>query len=185
MIMENRNKKNGFTLVEVLVAVTIVATAVAGVFTAVQSSLQKNSFTENKITAYYLAVEGMEFIRNWRDENGIKNIQALNSGSSVYWLSGIYQNSSNPCYGKSCIIDSPAKTVTACSSGPTTCPNVRYNSTTRLYGHNSSWNSSIFRRSITISTISATEVLVTVSVYWTEQNNSKTYTISEILRSWQ
>lgn len=183
--MKKNSNKKGFTLIEVLVAVTIVATAVAGVFSAVQSSLQKNSFAENKIVAYYLAVDAMEFVRNLRDENGIKNIQALTSGSSVNWLYGIYQTSSDPCYGRSCIVDSPSKTVTACSGNHSTCPNIRYDSNTGLYGNNSSWNSSIYKRSVTISSISATEVLVSVSVSWTEQGNGKTYTVSEILRNWQ
>ena len=183
----NKNIKRGFTLIEVLVAVSIVSLAVSAIFASVQSSLQRNNLSENRITAYYLAVEAIEFIRNKRDENGIKNIQGYGTGSSVNWLKDIYESPSDPCNGRTCTIDSPANSISSCSSS-STCPNLNYNTISGLYSHSSSgsgWIGSPFRRSVNITSISPTEVSVTVSVYWSEQNISKTYNLTEIIRNWQ
>src|SRR3989344_7463657 len=74
----------GFTIVESLVAITILVLVVTGVTSAVQTSLSSYIFSKNQIIAFYLAQEGFEQIRNMRDENGIKD-----RSSPTNWLSGL------------------------------------------------------------------------------------------------
>lgn len=176
----------GFSLVELLVAISILSIAILATFTAVQGSYRGTAFAEDQIVASYLGQEGIEFIRNLRDENGIKNIKAFETGGSVNWLTGIAQVASDPCYpGKVCVIDSPLKTITSCSDEASSCPMLKYDSASGLYGYTNGWTATKFRRSITITSLSATEIRVTVDVYWQGQGIAKTFTVSEILKNWQ
>ncbi len=59
----------GFTLVETLVAITILLVAIVGPMTIAQRGLQSAFFTQERITATYLAQEGVEVMRAIRDEH--------------------------------------------------------------------------------------------------------------------
>src|SRR5580704_9830149 len=104
--IKNKENKSGFTLVELLVAMSILSLAILATFGAVSNNLRASNFAQDQVTAYYLADEGIEYIHNLRDENGIKNVQALAVGSSVPWLTGIAQVSGDPCFGgAACVAD--------------------------------------------------------------------------------
>jgi type II secretion system protein I len=176
----------GFTLVEVFVAISILSLAILATFTAVQGSIRSAGFAEDQIVAYYLAQEGLEFIRNARDENGIKNTQFISSGSSTSqpWLTGIANSSSDPCYpGKKCSIDSPLKLMSACPLN--VCPPLRFDTVSGFYGYTSTWTVTPFTRSVSIISISPNEAKVTVDVSWVTSGIPKTFSVSEILRDWQ
>lgn len=178
------HKKSGFTLVEILVAISILSIAILATFTAVSQALKATNFSEDQITAYYLADEGLEYVRNKRDTNGIQHVANLGSGSTYPWLSGIAQVAGDPCYpGKVCYVDIPNNTITACSSNAASCPFLSYNATSGLYQYTTG-TATVFKRSITITSISATEVSIAVSVVWTAQNVTKNYTQTLVIRNW-
>lgn len=58
----------GFTLVETMVAVTVLTIAVAGPMTAASRSLVAASIAKEQLTASYLAQEGIEYARSVRDD---------------------------------------------------------------------------------------------------------------------
>ena len=179
-------KKKGFSLVELLVAISILSIAILATFTAVQGSFRSNLFAEDQIIASYLGQEAIEFVRNIRDENGIKNTKAIESGGTYPWLSGIAQISTDPCYpGKFCTIDSPLKLLASCNSNASSCQVLRFDTNTGLYGYTAGWSATKYKRSISFTRISANEVRVNVDVSWQGQGISKTFSISEILRDWQ
>ncbi|KKR32076.1 MAG: hypothetical protein UT65_C0009G0004 [Parcubacteria group bacterium GW2011_GWF2_39_8b] len=176
---------NGFTLVETLVAISILTLSIAGAFTAVQSGIQSSTFAKDQITAFWLAQEGMEFIKNRRDENALNSI----SGGSATWLSGLSAVSDDPCWfggggvsQKTCIIDSPIPSNTApCSLGFGTCPNIKQDATSGLFGHASSWTDTNFKREIQFQSISANEVLITIKISWTNRNLAKSFEVTQSL----
>ena len=45
----------GFTLVETLVAISVLSLSIAGAFTAVQGGIQSSTVAKDQITAFYLA----------------------------------------------------------------------------------------------------------------------------------
>lgn len=54
---------------EVIIAIFILTVAVAGSFILIQQSLANASLNKSKLIAFYLAQEGIEIVRNIRDNN--------------------------------------------------------------------------------------------------------------------
>src|SRR3989344_9186885 len=57
----------GFTLVEMLVAVSILSISVVTLLNVLGSGIRDTGFAKERLTAGYLAQEGIEYIRNMRD----------------------------------------------------------------------------------------------------------------------
>jgi type II secretory pathway pseudopilin PulG len=83
---KTKNKKSfagrqaGFTIIETLVAVLILTLSITGPMVFVNSSLRSAFLSRDQITAFYLAQDAIETIKNIRDENALQN---------NYWLEGI------------------------------------------------------------------------------------------------
>lgn len=65
-------KKSGFTLIEVLITVSLLAVWFAGIFAVMQNSTQLLLQTEQKALAINLTRQAIEWIQNIRDTNRIK-----------------------------------------------------------------------------------------------------------------
>jgi Tfp pilus assembly protein PilV len=64
-----KQKNKGFTLVETLVAVSIFTMSLLGIMSVLASSIADTTYAKQKMTATYLAQEGIEYMRNMRDTN--------------------------------------------------------------------------------------------------------------------
>lgn len=67
--MSTANYKKGFTIVETLVAITVLMIAIAGPLVVASRGLVGASLSKNQMVASYLAQESMEAIKNIRDNN--------------------------------------------------------------------------------------------------------------------
>ncbi|MBP6933881.1 prepilin-type N-terminal cleavage/methylation domain-containing protein, partial [Candidatus Woesebacteria bacterium] len=71
--MKNKNEKiknsKGFSLVEVMVSIGIILVAFTGVLTLINRSVAFHDLAYSRLTASYLAQEGIEIVRNIRDNN--------------------------------------------------------------------------------------------------------------------
>lgn len=187
LILSKKNK--GFTLVESLVAISVLSLSILASFTAVQSGLQKSAYVKDQIIAFYLTQEAMEYIKNIRDENALKSLD----GTPTNWMTGLLVTSggaSGPCdFGKVCSIDSPLKTATTCgnasvtTSPPNLCANLYQQTSTGLYGDTTSsgWTQSKFKREIQFESIAAEEVRVTISIRWTTRGTVHFFQTSQLL----
>jgi Tfp pilus assembly protein PilV len=170
-------KKRGFTIVETLVAFIIIALVTMGVTRGIQSVLSSYIFSKDQITAFYLAQEGIEEVRNIRDEN------ALNSR---HWLYGLAQTSSDACYfGNSCMVSLLEFSRVARCTTLGGCPTLRQDPDNGFYGYNGAWTATPFTRDITLTSISANEVQVTVTVSWTKGGAARQFRAQENLLNWQ
>ena len=178
----------GFTVIESLVAISILLLAVSGSFAAAQSSLQSSNFVKNRVTAYYLAQEGIEYIRHLRDNNGLAiRRESSNPPIVTSWLENIISGSTPPC-AIACKIDATLEAPpTVCGTG--VCPNLNLNTTTGQFQYsppNSTNIDSGFKRTIKVVSIDlAKEVKVTSTVTWTQAGIQKTLNVSENLYNWQ
>lgn len=171
-------QKSGFTLIETLVAISILILAVTGAFQAAQKGISLGTFSKNQVVAFYLAGEAIEQIKNIRDENSLK-------GNS--WLQGI-ANPGDPCtLGTVCMVDAVnAPTLASCNSSSfDACPFLKQ-SPTGFYGYNSSWTDTIFKRSIKIQSIPSNtdEVSITVHISWTQGLINRSFDIRENILNW-
>lgn len=99
----------GFTLIETMVAVTILAFAVAGpLFTASRVVVSAQT-ARDQLTASYLAQEGIEYVRMMRDKEYLSSYQAGGTNiSGVAWadfLSGEDRASITACRTTTCTLD--------------------------------------------------------------------------------
>ncbi len=177
--MKKRNlqmNKTGFTLVETLIAISILVLAVTGAFAAAHNGMMSSLYSKDQVTAFYLAQEAIEQIRNLRDQNGI-------SGNPQGWLAGI-ANLGDPCaVGNTCYVDalSSSEPLVQC---PSTCPNLLLNSN-GFYSYDNGTTTK-FRREISVSTVSADEVVVQATVFWTKGVLvDRSFTATEHLFNWQ
>lgn len=170
------NLNNGFTMVETLVAISILSISILAGFTAVQNGLKASTTSKNQITAFFLVQEAMEFVKNVRDENSLAYI----NGASRDWLYGMSEQASDPCYfGKNCIIDSHTRAIVACSGANTTCSNLRMDPSTKYWGYNAGYGQTIFKRAISFQSVSSDEIAVTIWVSWTEGASTKSFQVTE------
>jgi hypothetical protein len=86
---DGKNKASGLTMVETLVAISILTIAVIGPLGIIAQALHTSYYTRDQMTAYYLAQEAIEYIRNLRDEQSIKITKEYLDGVTLSpWLGG-------------------------------------------------------------------------------------------------
>jgi len=98
-------KEKGFTLIEITIAIFILAIAVVGIFSAFFVVTIMTADSVDRLTATYLAQEGMEVVRNIRDQNWINmdvclfdlmnSICPQSPAPSLTWLENNLKNCSS------------------------------------------------------------------------------------------
>ncbi len=82
--MKHTSYQSGFTLVETLIAVLILAMAISALLTLSASGFFTIRYAKNDIVGTYLLQESLEYIRNHRDTYAQNNINTQ-SGATDYW----------------------------------------------------------------------------------------------------
>jgi prepilin-type N-terminal cleavage/methylation domain-containing protein len=189
-MMKKTISQKGFTLIETMVAISILVLATLGPLTIAAQGLNQALFARDQVTAYYLADEAVEYIRNIRDDNAL----ALPKQN---WLNGL-----SNCIGHFCTIDATnAVSLTNPSSLPQQCPSQTGNCGIPLktddngtFFYNSSnggtnQRNSPFTRTITMTPVpssagsNANEERIVVTMSWRTANLPKTFVISENLHN--
>lgn len=67
--MKIKFKNKGFTLMEVVIAIAVIVTALVASVALVSYSVSSTKLSRSRITAQGLAQEGLEIVRNFRDNN--------------------------------------------------------------------------------------------------------------------
>ena len=184
----------GFTLVETLVAISIIMLAIVGPFTSVEHALTASYTARDQLVASSLAQEGIEYVRGIRDGNAIGNIAP--GGTLRHWLAGLDGTpgataSFANCFTAPCVVDPAANTVSA-----TIAPLNLRTSGSQSYLYNqaavSSTNAATrFTRTVQLQTVPSgqnptvtTEVKVTVTVSWITSHVPYSVVLTENLQPW-
>ena len=202
----------GFTLVETLVAITILAVAISGpLYTAYRAIVAAENAGE-RLTALYLAQEGIEYVRMlrdnaylaaYRDESGMdvsvvawdNFVNGLSDPNSVrhckapnYCTLDPVEESISPlttCPGNSNREQCQSLSITGCERIGRSLSCTGSNAYTQQSPSGSAATS--YKRTIQIEavTVSETEVKIVSSVTWDMNGRQYTVTVVDHLTSWK
>ncbi|MBY0473086.1 prepilin-type N-terminal cleavage/methylation domain-containing protein [Patescibacteria group bacterium] len=195
MISKKRLHTRGFTLVETLLAVLILAIAITGPLTIAAKGLQLTLIARDQVIAGLLAQDALEYVHFVRDTNRLNNQD---------WLAGFDGISNNhttnmsggqaTCTGGNyCTIDSFADQVTLCGTSVAACGStyLYYNASGGNYTYQTAGNTrTIFSRSISVTTPSpggnAAEADIRVVVQWKDIGGvTRSLELRDALLDWQ
>lgn len=175
----------GFTLLETMVAITVLMISIVAPMTLASQSLNAAYYARNQITAYYLAQEAIEVVRNVRDAN----ILTIANDGTANLFDGICPSLAQCTSGYTFTVDAlepPGQAIQACSG---TCAPLQTNGTE--YGQNyagqSGWTPTVYTRTVTAKLVNANpdELRISVNVTWEQGSfQTQTFTISEDLYRW-
>ncbi len=168
------NRLRGFTLLESLVAVAILALAIAGPLYAASRSIIAAQLSRDKLTASYLAQEGIEYVRQVRDNSYIAAYRTnRTTASDSSWTPFVNQQISRCPSARGCTLDDPwssSSVLTTCASSGCT---ALYLNAAKQYTQKSITGGiantvTPFIRTIKVEAVSGTanEVSVTSDVTW-------------------
>lgn len=177
--------RKAFTLIETLVAVSLLAIAIVAPMSLTTQALGTAYYARDQVTAFFLAQEAIEAVRSVRD----KNILSTALGTPTDLMTGI-PTSGNPFTVDTVNLTNGAPTLTTCSG---TCPRLQTNG--NLYGYQSGWSNTNFIREVracylqTDGSCSASpatdELRVSVTVIWqTAAFQQRSFTLRENLYRW-
>ena len=180
---------SGFTIIETLVAVAVLLISLVAPLTIAERGLASAEAARSEITAFYLAQEAVEYIRNVRDTNALAGRGA---GANPQWLQGL-----NSCVNANCGVDTtapPGLQVVSCSSSNSNCLLYQYigQSTSDtlfgVFGHRSSsnWKATNMTRTVRLREVqSKVEAEVLVTITWRAGSlGSRTLTVKENIFNW-
>lgn len=158
----------GFTLIEALVAITVLILSVVGPISLIGDAVHKLFYVRDEVVAINLAQEGLEAVRQVRDNNMI---------AGAAWDTGFN--------GQSYVVDIGGVSLLSACSG---CDQkVYFDTVTDLYRQGGVFDTNTqFSRVITISSagLGANERNITSSVTWNTASDIGTVSISENLYNW-
>jgi prepilin-type N-terminal cleavage/methylation domain-containing protein len=205
-----QKRKAGFTLVETLIAISILIISISGPLVIISQALKSSYYARDEITAFYLAQEAVEFIRNQRDINGLRAVSGVYYSdtwlNSVGWditIPSTPVNLVNPYKASSkkaeLVIDAGVYKLKQCVlSGGTKCPALKYDGNgTYAYGDILAPSNSNFTREIIMTepppspptsgygASNTRELIVFVRVSWTTGSHTNNVTLREHITNWE
>ena len=187
--MINKFKKiKGFTLIETLIAVLLLVTAVTGPLTIASRGLVSATVAKDQIVAYYLAQDAIEYVRWVRDTNqlgGQNWLAGLDGADGAPNCIIIVDSNDQPCTVD--VFKAPGTEFMSCQGLGGSCSVLYYDNSNGYYTHTSTLNTrTIFRRVIELAPVTTDEYLLTAHVQWTSTGGStRDVIIQEHIYNWQ
>ena len=172
-----------FTLIETLVAITLLMMAIVVPMSMASQSLTATAYSRDEMVAYHLAEEAFETIRHQCDHNILHNALLSVGGTPVSLLDGVPVIDGTTLFWVDARND--AMSTVGCTS--TTCPPVRTDGVLYGYDAGGGWSDTPFTRTVVAQYVDTlqNEMKVTVKVTWqTGSYTQRTFTISENLFRW-
>jgi len=170
---------NGFTLIETMIAVSVLMMGLFGPYTLATNSIVAARNSKNQIIAFNLAQEGLEYIKNVRDSNYLAD-----TPPPVDWLNGL----TSSCYGTDCCVDPVANIIRPINNSSCNFGILQYSDVNKYYTHNEEGaTDTIFSRVVRIADgVDPTEERKVIStVTWEEVSGTKSVVLEEYIFNWK
>lgn len=185
---KNGNSDKGFSLMEVIISVGIVAFAFVGVMAVFASNIRVEIASRDKITASYLAQESIEVVRHTRDSNwfasGLANWDdgidigdhlALNAVDPYNLAKGWSLKQAG-----NLAADRYKQRIFLVNGVFVQTTDSLYKDVTRP----AAWQNTHFRRLLSIEKPDADRIKITATVYYSEDDDSNVQVVSYLYNNW-
>jgi type II secretory pathway pseudopilin PulG len=196
--VDKLKSQSGLTIVESLVAISILVISVLGPLVIVSQALRTSFFARDQLTTYYLAQEAIEHIRNLRDRNSLRETDHNAWLKDITFLTGINTpevsptinaiNEPNPV--KYRLIRDGGYRLELCPSND--CGKLTLDTVTGVYGEVTSTNQkqSIYTREVVFyqapgDITSEQEVNIEVTLKWNQVGGTYKFKLRENLLNWK
>ena len=195
----------GFTLIESVVAVSVLVTALVGPMQIAARSIAVQRSAKNTLIASNLAQEGLELVRWYRDNNVQQWILAGASDPAEHWIDGLFSNCNNVWCGidekmfqadiDGGVVGFQAPSLPVCGGTNNNCA-LMFNDTKRQYELctpgctptnfsrrikiENTWNND----TTSVPDINPDEVQVLVTVEWNDGQGLKTFSARTRMHAW-
>lgn len=163
------NSQKGLTILEVIIAVFILTIGIGGAFVLITQVAQTSSLPNSRLTASYLAQEGVEIVRNIRDTNFLTISKGFGGNWDDNIVDGACTNEYEADYSDAfldCFQDRLLKI-----------------SVTNAYTYDSGVNT-LFKRKIIITPSGSDKITVDVEVFWEEKGKQQSVTAATEMYDW-
>jgi prepilin-type N-terminal cleavage/methylation domain-containing protein len=186
----------GFTLIETMIAITILTLAVAGPLVTASRAIVAAQTARDQLIASYLAQEGIEYVRAMRDDEYLAAYQAGGGSiSSTGWnnfLTGTmpgHPGAITQCKASTCTLDPTRAMGTGSGFALLPCSGVGctplYLANNGIYTQQSMGVQKPFTRVIQAFDVSALEERIVSTVSWNFHNIPYSVTATTHLTPWQ
>lgn len=193
---DSAKKSGGFSLLEVLIAIFILVIGIVGAYSAFNSMMANSAIAKERLTAAYLAQEGIEIVRNIRDANWLNYTGTMgwNNYTVPYFTSSPHDCRASTdvllpggYYNGGCEADYKAEAANgALSFGPWASPGTfLYIDSANGYSYTGT-SKSIFKRQIIVNTVSGfpDALDIVVNVYWQDRGKTYNFPLEGYLYNW-
>lgn len=159
-----RQRRGGFTLMEIIVAVAVIAIALGASIALISFSVSGIITGKSKIIATNLAQEGLEIVRNIRDSNWVSYKRSPDN-----WREGLGQGNWRVQYNRTELLYAASTPLRVNSAG--------------FYQYDQGTDSLFYRR-INIQHIGDNQIKVTAQITWQEKGRSQSIVVEDRLYNW-
>lgn len=167
------NSQQGFTMIELIIGLAILSFGIIAVYSVFFPAITQTYNVSSRLTAVYLAQEGLEIVRNIRDNNFIagnnwaQGLLSCNLGCQASYKAGTAQQQQ----ADQLAAFNPSQYLTLDADG--------------FYSYSETGISTKFQRNITITQELGTDILRVVSnVSWNFNGQPYNYQTDEYIYNW-
>lgn len=164
-----KNQKQGFTLVEVIIAIAITVTALISAIVLIAFSSSSIKINKSKIIAVGLAQEGLEVVKNIRDNNWLHNCPVCDRRTAANWRIGLGEGDWRVQYNLETLLSFEADPLKIDGNG--------------LYQYINGPETFFYRR-VNIQYLTDDQIKVISQITWNEKGKDQTISAEAVYYNW-